>query len=815
LLIFLVLAILIVSFSFGNRVFAADWAVNMLNGLIESFFNAIFKLLGYLIAIVIGLARYSGFTTAAAVTSGWSIVRDVCNLFFIIILLVIAFSTILRVGGYTIKSTLPKLLMMAVLINFSKMICGLIIDAAQLIMLTFLAPLNTLSDWGFTNMFGVPDTVSFASGNVEASPFNVFASYVLGLIMILIAAVVLVVFVGVLVMRIVMLWIYVTISPLAYFLSTFPQGAGYAKKWWGDFTENVIIGPLLAFFLWLAFVSVGSSNKIEGLPDDISSPEGLTAAANFESLSRFVISIGMLIGGLMISQSMAGSTGKFAGAGLAKINAGAGWAKKKTTGAILAGGAAVAGVGLATGKVALGTVDRLAGRTSGKIINKVTGKERGVSRTFAEQGLVGAIAGGTAAVPGNISVAVRGFFEKNRELMKNAAGGSISKNGIFSHEGHKYKWNDNSKVKAYQKVDDKGMFKNDKNGDPEAGSIILKNGKKMKKINFFAAALADSMAAGTSVGRAAKNAVEDKKTSEELDKIKVSGISNDEAMRRLEAFSTAAPEKMALALFLASKKAFKNMEEENSARKVLASNAVLAEKFDDEVRKNQVHLAYDIEVKKKDGTDDLDTQANEAARMKKDLSKGKIDYNALPKDAINNKKFQSVLRDWAKDPVTGSEEKYGRIMEKNFENGGGENSKNVAEAVKNQIDTSNIEKDKSARLYASLTGKVEEAFTAGGVLNYKALGNYLAGTKAKDLAKIDVDTLRSLASKDKAAAQEIAFNMKLTTIKTLNRDPDTRELASALKHIVDDVYTDQNRPSNPIFEKEAEKMDKDLEIGGI
>jgi hypothetical protein len=270
-----------------------------------------------------------------------------------------------------------------------------------------------------------------------------------------------------------------------------------------------------------------------------------------------------------------------------------------------------------------------------------------------------------------------------------------------------------------------------------------------------------------------------------------------------------------LALFLASKKAFKNKEEHDAARKALSSNAVVVGKFDDDVLKNQVHLAYDLEAKKKDGTDDLDIQANEKARFKKDLSKGKVDYNTLPKDAIKNKSFQGVLREWARDPVTGSEEKYGRIMEKNFENGGGENAKNVAEAVKNQIDGANIEKDQSARLYASLTGKVEDAFTVNGVLNYKALGNYLATTKAQNLAKIDIDVLKALASKDKMAAQEIAFNMKLTTIKTLNRDPDTRELASVLKHIVDDVYNAPGRPSNPKFEKEAEKMDKDVEVGGI
>jgi len=95
-----------------------------------------------LVLLLESTAGYSSFINEPVVTYGWTIVRDLCNMFFILILLVIAFAAILRIESYQWKKTLPKLIIMAVLINFSKTLCGLAIDFAQVIMLTFLNGVN-------------------------------------------------------------------------------------------------------------------------------------------------------------------------------------------------------------------------------------------------------------------------------------------------------------------------------------------------------------------------------------------------------------------------------------------------------------------------------------------------------------------------------------------------------------------------------------------------------------------------------------------------------------------------------------------------
>ena len=84
---------------------------------IAQFFSYLVNLL---IGTMVEVVAYNDFNIDM-VKSGWSIVRDVANNFFIIILLVIALGNILRVSQYN-RQLLPKLLVMAVLINFSKIL---------------------------------------------------------------------------------------------------------------------------------------------------------------------------------------------------------------------------------------------------------------------------------------------------------------------------------------------------------------------------------------------------------------------------------------------------------------------------------------------------------------------------------------------------------------------------------------------------------------------------------------------------------------------------------------------------------------------
>lgn len=306
------------------------------------------KLVSLFLSILIAIAQYNDFIKSAAVTYGWTIVRDFANMFFVLILLVIAFATILRVESYNLKTWLPKLVIMAILINFSKLICGVIIDFAQVIMLTFFGAVKEITGGTMIELLGVSKILEFNESEVEdieVSGWTILGSVILGVIMMIVAVVVIVVMLMMIIVRMVMIWIYIVLSPLAYLLASFPQGKKYSERWWSDFSKNVIVGPIIAFFLWLSFASLGGVEgsaemekmgpAVAGVDVDSSGVSAtITTAGSFEHMIKFLVSIGMLVGGLMIAQEMGGMAGKIAGKGMAKLQSmGAGAVKGVQRGA--------------------------------------------------------------------------------------------------------------------------------------------------------------------------------------------------------------------------------------------------------------------------------------------------------------------------------------------------------------------------------------------------------------------------------------------------------------------------------------------------
>ena len=281
-----------------------------------------------IIGALVNISKYNDFISEPSISDAWVVVRDLCNMFFILILLVIAFATILRLPNYEWKKLLPKLLIMAILINFSKTICGLIIDFTQVIMLTFV---NTWATTGGDFVDMTQMTKYFASvigeefkkfTSQDFSVLNIVAGMLIGIMFLIISGIVLLVALAVFTMRVVMLWIYIVLSPLAFLLSAFPAGQKYASQWWSEFIKYAVSGPILAFFIWLALISSRSITKLGGIVKDGENQcFGLTQGMCLNNFLPFIISIGMLIGGLMITQQLGGMAGSMAGKGLD-------WAKK-------------------------------------------------------------------------------------------------------------------------------------------------------------------------------------------------------------------------------------------------------------------------------------------------------------------------------------------------------------------------------------------------------------------------------------------------------------------------------------------------------
>lgn len=358
----------------------AGWVAKTIADILNLIVSFMGKMILLLFEIAVGwLAPYNDFVRSAAVTTGWVLTRDVANMFFILILLAIAFGTILKIELLNYQKVLPKLLIMAILINFSKTICGVVIDFAQVIMLTFVnafmqaAGGNFLNALGIYRMMQINEASSLAIDDLEIVKAFLFAAAFM-----VVALIVIIVYVMVLAYRIVMLWILIILAPVAWLGGAFPIGkaSNAYTQWWDNFVGAVVVGPILAFFLWLALLTAGGGTLgstfqnpaytqsgseqavTAGLTDVGGNNFFLNEQATSQSTTGFIIAISLLLAGLAAAQQSGGMAGGFAGnmAG-------------KTKGFV---GGAIKGAAVGAGSLAVGAARKGAGWGE----RQVRGRER-------------------------------------------------------------------------------------------------------------------------------------------------------------------------------------------------------------------------------------------------------------------------------------------------------------------------------------------------------------------------------------------------------------------------------------------------------
>ena len=267
-------------------------------------------------SVVSYVFSFQSFVEVPIVQIGWTISRDLANMVFILIMLLIAFGTVLRLEQYSVKKLIPKLVVAALLINFSLIICGAVIDFG-----------NSLAKFFVSG--GQPgESVDIAAGIMGAmragaiaqlrnttaldSPVSTVLMVSVGqLIMYAIIAFTLLALAGVMISRIIQLWILIIFAPFAWVASALPgKGSGYSKEWWSKFFNLAVIFPVsISFFIFLAILTgatFGSTNleikDVGGwlatiLPDTI-----------FSTIMQFLVVVSLLWLGLGQAQK-AGTIG--------------------------------------------------------------------------------------------------------------------------------------------------------------------------------------------------------------------------------------------------------------------------------------------------------------------------------------------------------------------------------------------------------------------------------------------------------------------------------------------------------------------------
>lgn len=781
------LLVVIVGFFFAGVANAGfpTFIATMLGWVIYGIVWALGQILILMMSVLVWVAQFNTFINAKAVTLGWKIVRDICNMFFVVIMLVIAFATVLRVEKYSYEKLLPKLIIMAILINFSKLICGLIIDAAQIVMLTFVNSFKDVAGSNLMNLLGLDNLVSMSenqdaanstassTGQDDVSGWSILGAYILALIYVIIALVTIVTMVVMLAVRIVMLWIYVVLSPMAYLLAAFPAGQKYASQWWEDFTRNVIVGPVLAFFIWLSFASLGSGgvDAITGSGVDAGTAkiggtggaQSLTKAGSPGNMLNFIISIAMLYGGLQVAQGVGG-----AAAGIAKKGVG-----QISKGALFASGAALAfskrkaiSAAKFTGrsaKTGLGAIDRGLGNMVDNTFRKdKDGKFRNPGATaYADKGLFNHTTDYLAALPGKAKVAMKSDKEMNLSLRNfNREADRVGvKDAVLKHDNKKYKFDEN----------DQKFHELDKDNQPTANTLKDRTGKKeITKMSAARESFYDSYRSNFGKANVEANKEQDAKISEKQRDMAESAMSNEEIASILTNSSSSVTEKMAAAMTLAVKSGFKDASQVNAAKNALASNPILSKKFADEVDKNQAHLAYNLE--------------NEAdiAKFKSRVSYGKIDTTKMQAEAYELPGMIKILQEYhGKD--------FGRVMQTVY-NRGASYEKAVSTGLLANRDTTGDKinsNDQFASIHAKLTGEIQNSFSVNGQIDASAMERHFASRNAgaADLSKISKKYLEDLiAQNNQQVNQNILNGFSYSKLKSMLKQNSNDEV---VKYMVD------------------------------
>ncbi len=247
---------------------------------------------------------------APVVMDMWVFVRDFANVFFILAFVVIGLATILKIESYKFQKTLPLLIIMALLMNFSLILVGFIVDIGNILTSLFLEGVQGRgNDWsvflsfGSAFLTGIGDFWQKTDGVGDIFTIGLgYTSY--GITLLAFYALATVIFgtiIFIFILRIAILWILAILSPLAFISYIF---ASTRKMIWDRWLKNLIQWSIIAapilFFLFLGFATLQlAPDSISGLVTDMGYSPATVGDMTDPGSSPLVRDFGEVIGSVL------------------------------------------------------------------------------------------------------------------------------------------------------------------------------------------------------------------------------------------------------------------------------------------------------------------------------------------------------------------------------------------------------------------------------------------------------------------------------------------------------------------------------------
>jgi len=244
---------------------------NLLLTIILGLISGILYFLNYFLVWAFSNPLGVSFTDPAhnkIIELGWTLLRDFVNMLFVLGLAYIGLATALDFGRFNTQKTFFRLLLIALLINFTPLICGVIVDVSNIVSKAFL-PEPDFSKL-IKPFFDGKSFLDIAAGLTDTSnlvklpvliAYGILCSFVLfifGIIFLL---------------RPVIIWMLVVFSPLAFFAWIFDKTRKYFERWWNWFLLWSFVAIPASFFLYLsqhilAEISALNISKISADPTE-------------------------------------------------------------------------------------------------------------------------------------------------------------------------------------------------------------------------------------------------------------------------------------------------------------------------------------------------------------------------------------------------------------------------------------------------------------------------------------------------------------------------------------------------------------------
>lgn len=210
-------------------------------------------------------------TFSANISNVWGVFRNIANVVLIIIFLVVIFSQVTGYGidNYGIKKILPRLIVLAILINLSYLICEIAVDLSNIIG-------NSLAQLMISMSSHSTSGVSLPAIGISSIVLGVLAligtgvalgpAGVIGLLLAVLPSLAsILLFFVVLSARMILVVLLTVVSPVTFALYVFPNTQSIFKKWWKVFETCLIIYPICGMLYGVAFLIQDIANADGGL----------------------------------------------------------------------------------------------------------------------------------------------------------------------------------------------------------------------------------------------------------------------------------------------------------------------------------------------------------------------------------------------------------------------------------------------------------------------------------------------------------------------------------------------------------------------